>query len=115
MVADLHTANRDPSIFGADAGTFNPYRTIPSGYMPFGLSFGTGVHSCIGRDLDGGVVPKGEVNPATHQFGIVTLLVRRLLEANARPDPNDPAELAQSTERTVWGRYPVLLSGKSKV
>lgn len=112
VVADLHTANRDTSIFGPDADKFNPYRTCPSGYMPFGLSFGTGVHSCIGRDLDGGVVPKGEVNPATHQYGIVTLLVRRLLETGARPDPKDPAQLAQSTERTVWGRYP-LLFGKA--
>jgi cytochrome P450 len=113
VVADLHAANRDKSIFGPDADEFNPYRVIPAGYMPFGLTFGTGVHSCIGRDLDGGVVPKRDTDAATHQYGIVTLLIRRLLEIGAQRDPNDPPELAKTTERIVWGRYPLIFTGKA--
>jgi cytochrome P450 len=107
---NLYAANRQKDIFGADADQYNPHRTVASGYEPFGLTFGTGVHTCLGRDLDGGLVARGEVDPANHQFGIVTLLVKALLEAGARPDPSDPAELATYTARPNWGRYPVLFT-----
>lgn len=110
VVLDLHTANRNPDIFGADADEFNPHRVIPTGYLPFGLTFGIGVHTCLGRDLDGGVVPRGEVDPATHQYGIVPMLVRVLLENGATPDPDDPAEAATYTVRPNWGRYPILFT-----
>ena len=52
----------------------------------FGLTFGTGVHACLGRDLDGGAIGKGGMDPATHQYGMVTLLAAVLLEEGARPD-----------------------------
>ena len=31
IVIDLHAANRDTGVFGADAATFNPHRTRPAG------------------------------------------------------------------------------------
>jgi len=105
---DLWTANRQQDVFGADADVFNPHRRIPLGHEPFGLTFGTGVHTCLGRDLDGGVVPRGAVDPDAHQYGIITLIIKALLAAGARPDPDRPAELATHTERQNWGRYPVL-------
>jgi cytochrome P450 len=104
---NLYAANRQTDIFGPDADRYNPHRTVAQGYEPFGLTFGTGVHTCLGRDLDGGLVARGEVDRANHQYGIVTLLVKALLEAGARPDPNDPPELATYTARPNWGRYPV--------
>lgn len=105
---DLWTANRQKDLFGADADEYNPLRTIAPGHEPFGLTFGIGVHTCLGRDLDGGILPRGAVDPATHQYGIITLLVRALLEAGARPDPAQPPEMATYTARPNWGRYPVL-------
>lgn len=105
---NLWAANRQRDVFGPDADDYNPHRTVAPGHEPFGLTFGTGVHTCLGRDLDGGVVPRGAVDPATHPYGIVTLLVRALLDAGARPDPDDPPELATYTARPNWGRYPVL-------
>ena len=108
IVLDLAQANQDRSVFGADAGDFNPHRLTPAGVLPFGLTFGTGTYSCLGRDLDGGTVPRGEVDPLTHQLGIVPLFVRRLLELGARRDPHDPPARATHTERPNWGRYPIL-------
>jgi cytochrome P450 len=105
---DLYTANRSRDVFGADADAFNPHRQVAAGNEPFGLTFGTGVHTCLGRDLDGGLVPKGEVDPATHSLGIVTMLVKALLEAGARPDPQRPPEMATYTARPNWGTYPVI-------
>lgn len=108
IALDLHTANRDPAIFGADADRFNPHRAIPTGHLPFGLTFGIGTHSCLGRDLDGGVVPKGEVDPENHQFGTITRFIQRLLAEGARPDPNDPPRAAEHTARQNWGHYPIV-------
>lgn len=105
---DLWTANRSRDAFGDDADVFNPHRSVAPGNEPFGLTFGTGVHTCLGRDLDGGLVPRGEVDAATHSLGIVTMLVKALLEAGARPDPDRPAEMATYTARPNWGSYPVI-------
>ena len=107
VVIDLAAANRDQRIFGVDADDFKPGRPVPPGQFPFGLTFGTGVHSCLGRELDGGVIPKADVDPAAHQYGLVTLLVAELLQAGAQPDPNDPPAPDQNTQRQNWGRYPV--------
>ena len=109
VVIEMATANRDPSVFGADAGIFNPHRVLPDGVPPWGLTFGVGVHTCLGRDLDGGVLPRDDANPLTHQYGIVPLLVRELFARNARPDPAHPAVAAEHTLRANWGSYPILL------
>lgn len=109
VVVEMALANRDTGVFGHDADRFNPHRVLPEGIPPWGLSFGTGVHSCLGRDLDGGMVARLDTDPATHQYGIVPLLVKALLDRNARPDPKRPPTRSHHTERPNWGRYPILL------
>ena len=98
-----------PSVFGTDASIFNQHRVLPDGVPPWGLTFGVGVHTCLGRDLDGGVLPRDDADPLTHQYGIVPLLVRELFARNARPDPAHPAVAAEHTVRANWGSYPILL------
>jgi len=107
IVIDLAAANRDRSIFGDDADQFNPARVLPPGVFPYGMTFGTGIHACLGRDLDGGVIARDNVDPATHQYGLVTLLISALIRAGARPVPNDPPTADPGTVRQNWGRYPV--------
>lgn len=109
VVIDLAAANRDATVFGTDAGDFNPHRGLPEGVPPWGLSFGVGVHTCLGRDLDGGLVPRADTDPAVHQYGIVPLLVAGLLSRGAQPDPAKPATRADHTERPNWGCYPIFL------
>lgn len=104
----LADANRDPAIFGADADVFNPHRTVKAPILPFGHTFGTGVHTCLGRDLDGGAVPRGDVDPETHPYGTITLLLRELFSHGARPDPSDPPRRSTRTERPNWGHYPII-------
>jgi len=105
---DLWGVNRSKEAFGEDADIFNPHRKVAPGNEPFGLTFGTGVHTCLGRDLDGGIVPKGAVDPAQHQYGIIALLAKAMLEAGAVPDPDRPAVPATHTARPNWGSYPVV-------
>jgi cytochrome P450 len=105
----LAQANRDPEVFGANADAFDPDRRLPPDVRPWGLSFGYGMHACLGRDLDGGIVgtagtPGGQDAP---HFGTVPLFVHALLAADACPDPQDPPVMDARTLRRNWGRYPV--------
>src|ERR1044072_9828528 len=57
LVIDLMAVNRDPAVFGDNADEFDPRRRLPEGIAPYGLSFGSGMHACIGQDMAGGLVP----------------------------------------------------------
>lgn len=114
VVVDLEKVNRDQTVFGQGAGDFDPYRTMPDGVAPFGLSFAAGMHVCIGQDLAGGVVPpRGtDVAPDGHLFGLVAIAVRRMFQAGVRRDPTHPPKVDQTTKRPYWSVYPVLLEGE---
>jgi cytochrome P450 len=106
---DLLSANRDPKIFGADAADYCPHRDIPRGIGPYGLSFGTGMHACIGLNLAAGTLPKADTVASEHQLGTVTLIARELIRHGARPDPDQPGVVDRSTIRNNWASYPILL------
>jgi cytochrome P450 len=108
IVIDLRKANHDGARFGADADRFNPHRSV-SGTFRYGLSMGDGVHACIGRHLAIGVDPKPGADPETHQYGVVPLIVKGLLQAGVRPDPDETAEKDEAVTRITWLRYPVIL------
>jgi len=108
IIVDLYTCNRDEEIFGEDAKQFNPFRKAPSGQNTYGLSFGLGMHSCIGRNLAAGVVPKEDTNPEDHHYGTVTLILKKLFENKAMPNPNDPPKMDEKTKRPNWGYYPIV-------
>lgn len=110
VVLDLFTANRDRDLFGEGADRFDPDRTMPANMLPSGLTFGIGLHTCLGRELDGGVPVKPGSDPATHQYGIVALLVIALLELGARLNPADPPTPDPKTSRPNWGRYPIIFT-----
>ena len=109
VVIDLLSVNRDPSVFGADADRFDPHRRLPDGVPPYGLSFGSGMHACIGQDLAAGLLASHDAALDDHLFGLVPQAVQALFDAGARSDPDDPPEMDESTTRPYFGRYPVLL------
>jgi cytochrome P450 len=108
VVVDLFRANRQPEAFGADAATFNPQREKTPPHMPYGITFGVGVHSCLGKNLAAGDIPKANSDPASHQFGTVTLIARELLIHGVRPDVRQTPAQDLSTERETWLRYPIV-------
>lgn len=109
VVIDLQAVNRDAELFGADAAEFNPYRAVPAGVAPFGLSFAAGMHVCIGQDLAAGVVPGADVDPDAHLYGLVTGAVQEMFGTGLRRDPGNPPQRDANTARPYWGTYPVLL------
>jgi cytochrome P450 len=109
VIIDLLSVNRDKEMFGADADDFNPHRVLADGVPAFGLSFGSGMHACIGQDLAAGFVTEAGPAPDDHLFGLVPEAVQVLFDAGVRPDPDDLPEMDESTTRPYFGRYPVLL------
>lgn len=106
---DLQKANRDPAAFGADAERFNPDRPRGAKVPPYGLSFGLGMHACLGLNLAAGALPKPDTDPDDHHYGTVAMIVRTLLAHRARPEPGSPPRKDTTTARDIWATYPVTL------
>lgn len=109
VVIDLATVNRDVTVFGDDAADFNPHRELPERIPAYGLSFGLGMHACIGQELAAGLMFTDESTIDDHLFGLVPEAVQIMFDHDVRPDPDDPPEMDPSTTRPYFGRYPVLL------
>jgi cytochrome P450 len=107
VVIDLTSVNRDPEVFGEDAQDFNPHRELPDGVSPWGLSFGSGMHACIGQDLAGGLPFEEGDDIEEHLHGLVPVAVMWMLNHGARPVPDDPPQMDTTTARPYWGSYPV--------
>jgi hypothetical protein len=56
----------------------------------------------------GGVVSNENTDPSKHQYGIVTLLVKKILDEKGLPDPKSNPEVDVNTERPNWGSYPII-------
>ena len=106
VVIDLMAANRDPEAFGPDAERFDPHRTPVAGVAPWGMSFGLGMHACIGQELAAGGDPATADGP-DRLYGLVPVAVWAVLEAGAAPDPASPPQLDPTSARGYWATYPV--------
>ena len=109
VVVDLMGSNRDEQVFGDDAAEFNPHREVEGTATAYGLSFGLGMHACIGRNLAAGVMPRPDTEPEDHQYGTITLIAEALLKHGVQPDPNKQPAMDTKTERPNWGFYPVVI------
>jgi cytochrome P450 len=110
VVINLQQANRDSKIFGDDAAEFNPFREIPPGVTETGITFGIGIHTCLGKNLAAGMLPKfGEsVEPERRQLGMVTWVAHGLLKSGALKDPARSGHIDPTIARETWAEYPIL-------
>lgn len=110
VVLDLTSANRDPSVFGSTADTYDPMRVVPADVPRWGLSFGGGTHACIGAELDGGLeieAGRGGHGPG-HLYGTVAVIAHAFLAAGGRGDPDRPPALDPASTRAHFDSYPVV-------
>jgi cytochrome P450 len=108
VVIDLMAANRDTAVFGDTAQVHDPHRHLASGVAPWGLSFGLGMHACIGQELAAGTDAIGDVDAQDQLYGLVPVALHAVLAAGVRPDPSDPARRDPASERGYWAKYPVV-------
>lgn len=107
---NLLAANRDEGRFGPTAAAFDPFRET-GGTPLYGLSFGVGAHSCIGRQLAIGVLPRDDGKEEARQYGSIPLILHRLFSAGIRPHPETAPQMDVASGRPNWATYPVLLGG----
>ena len=108
VTLDLMAANRDYEIFGKKSDNYNPYREVPDGVPRWGMSFGAGMHACVGAELDGGLEIDPDRPPSETLFGTVAIMAHALLSAGGRRDPNNPPQLDPNSERKHFSAYPVI-------
>ena len=110
VIIDLQNANRDTNVFGQDAADFNPFRDRVGRVSPAGLSFGGGMHVCIGMNLVAGTIVRegDEADPENHQYGTIALILAALLQRGMSPDPEKKPEKVEASERDIWSIYPVV-------
>jgi cytochrome P450 len=101
-------ANKDPDAFGADAATFNPWRRVAAAVRPYGLTFGTGRHTCIGLPLV--TPPSGSAREGEGERAML-LILRSLLDAGIRLDPERPPRYLATAE-DVHESLPVILAAR---
>lgn len=106
IVIDMVAANRDTSVFGDDADTFDPSRTIIDGVAPWGLTFGSGFHACLGQELAGGL-PPGQ-SDGDRLLGAITVMISSLLAKGARRSSLHPPVRDERTTRPTWRTYHVV-------
>ena len=110
VTIDLMSVNRDPAVYGDDAAGFNPHRVAKvEGAAPWGLSFGHGMHACIGQELAAGLLERGD-DTAEFEYGLVSVAVQALLDRGAMPDPSRPPKMDTTTKRPYWGEYHVVFA-----
>ncbi|KIE52440.1 MAG: hypothetical protein MB53_00850 [marine actinobacterium MedAcidi-G2A] len=107
-VACLFTpANRDKTVFGNDARSFNPYRETPN-IKPWGFAFGGGEHTCIGRTLVTGLSARTDNDEGTD--GTLVNIAAALFEAGIEIDPNDLPTYTELSYHDAYGRFPISLN-----
>jgi cytochrome P450 len=110
VALDFVQANKDPAVFGEDAGAFNPWRPHPgAGARPYGLAFGMGRHLCVGLPL---VTPiSGKPAEAGVEERALSRIVRALVDAGVKLDPDNPPKFTPTAE-DVYESLPVLLTAR---
>jgi len=107
-VACLFTpANRDTTVFGDNARSFNPYRETPN-VKPWGFAFGGGEHTCIGRTLVTGLSARTDNDEGTD--GTLVNIASALYKAGIELDPLDLPTYTELSHHDAYGRFPVLLT-----
>lgn len=107
VALDFRAVNTDPVTFGADAADFNPFRQVPPGVRPYGLAFGIGRHLCLGLPLV--TPPSGRPSDDGEGDRSMVRIVRALLDAGIRLDPERPPRFSATAE-DVHASLPVLLT-----
>jgi cytochrome P450 len=110
VTIDLMSVNRNADIFGPTAAEFNPHRVIETpNVAAWGLSFGHGMHACIGQELAAGLSERSE-ETSEFEYGLATVAVQAMFDRNVAPDPTQPAQMDTTTKRPYWGSYHVIFS-----
>jgi hypothetical protein len=81
---------------------------VPKGMQPWGMTFGIGVHSCIGRNLVTGIMNSGDAKHGTH--GTAVRIMMALYALGARLDPEKPPQRPSDSLHDTYDSVAMILS-----
>ena len=100
-------ANLETGLFGEDARYFNPYREVPAGQMPWGMTFGSGIHMCLGRNLVTGI--RGKTDTKFGNDGTALKIVKTFYGLGCALDPENPPKRWTASYHDAYASLPVIL------
>ena len=101
------SANLETGLFGEDARYFNPYRAVPAGQMPWGMTFGSGIHMCLGRNLVTGI--RGKTDTKFGNDGTALKIVKTFYGLGCALDPENPPRRWAASYHDAYASLPVIL------
>ena len=99
-------ANRDAALFGLDVLQFNPHRPFSRRPPPWGLTFGAGVHTCIGRALVTGLSHSYDDTDPT--LGTILGVLTALYRAGAELDPANAPKRNTDSYHDAFASLPIV-------
>ncbi len=100
-------ANRSPELFGEDVDNFDPLRPAGRKPPPWGLTFGSGAHTCIGRALVTGLSQRyDDANPT---LGTIVGVLHALYQAGVALDPEQTPQRNTSSYHDAFASMPIVL------
>ncbi len=100
-------ANRESALFGDAVESFNPLRPFSKKPPPWGLTFGSGVHTCIGRALVTGLSRSYDDTDPT--LGTIVGVLKALYSAGATLDPESPPRRNTESFHDAFASMPIIL------
>lgn len=100
-------ANRDATLYGDDVDHFNPLRPFSRKPPPWGLTFGSGAHTCIGRALVTGLSHRFDDADPTH--GTIVGVLQALYQAGAALDPDQTPRRNTDSYHDAFASMPIVL------
>ena len=101
-------ANLEAGIFGEDARNFNPNREPPVGTLPWGMTFGSGVHMCLGRNLVTGI--RGRTDEKFGSDGTAVKIVKAFYARGCELDPDRPPKRNTASYHDAYESVPIILT-----
>ena len=101
------SANREAQSFGDNVEAFDPLRPFSRKPPPWGLTFGSGAHTCIGRALVTGLSRR--YDDADPTYGTIVGVLRALYQAGATLDPANPPRRNTDSFHDAFARMPIVL------
>lgn len=101
-------ANEETELFGDDAQSFNPHRQCPASLNPWGLTFGAGVHLCMGRSLVTGVYREFDDREGTE--GSMVRILKALFSRGVKLDKNRAPQRVSNSYHDAFESIPIVLN-----
>lgn len=103
------SANREAGLFGDQADAFDPLRPFSRKPPPWGLTFGAGAHTCIGRALVTGLSHRYDDADPTR--GTIVGVLQALYQAGLELDAQRPPRRNTDSYHDAFASLPVVLRG----